>query len=119
MKKFTILLLVMIFETANLYAQLNFDEKPPQFTRADTLRGMLRPERTSYDVTHYHLDVEIIPDSQFIKGSTTITFKVADETSRIQVDLFDNMQIDKIEFDKNLWHSHGNSMPFSFHFRNR
>lgn len=100
MKKFSVLPVILILQVSSIFAQLKFDEKQPQFTRADTLRGMLRPERTSYDVTHYHLDVEIIPDSQFIKGSTTITFKVVDETSRIQVDLFDNMQIDKIEFDK-------------------
>ncbi|HEX7574025.1 MAG TPA: hypothetical protein VF514_13105 [Bacteroidota bacterium] len=29
------------------------------FTRADTLRGMLRPERTCYDVRWYDLDVRI------------------------------------------------------------
>ena len=92
--------LILFFQVSGISAQLKFDEKQPQFTRADTLRGMLRPERTSYDVTHYHLDVEIVPDSQFIKGSTTITFKVVDETNRIQVDLFDNMKVDKIEYDK-------------------
>ncbi|KAB2881505.1 M1 family metallopeptidase [bacterium] len=99
MKKFFALQLILILQVSSTFAQLKFDEKQPQFTRADTLRGMLRPERTSYDVTHYHLDVEIIPDSQFIKGSTTISFKVVDETSRIQIDLFDNMQIDKIAYD--------------------
>jgi aminopeptidase N len=100
MKVLPILTFFMIFGSSTLLSQLKFDEKQPQFTRSDTLRGMLRAERTSYDVTYYHLDVEIVPDSQFIKGSTTITFKVVDETSRIQVDLFDNMQIDKIEMDK-------------------
>ncbi|MEW6511725.1 MAG: hypothetical protein AB1428_12290, partial [Bacteroidota bacterium] len=28
-----------------------------EFTRVDTLRGMLTPERTCYDVRWYHLDV--------------------------------------------------------------
>lgn len=100
MKTLFILLLMTINPASSLFSQLKFDEKQPVFTRADTLRGMLRPERTSYDVTHYFLDVEIIPDSQFIQGSNTITFKVVDETSRIQIDLFDNMKIDKIEFEK-------------------
>ncbi len=100
MKILTILALLWTFPCSSLFAQLKFDEKPPQFTRADTLRGTWSPERSCYDITHYHLDVEILPDSQFIQGSTTITFKVAEETSRIQVDLFDNMRIDKIEFEK-------------------
>jgi hypothetical protein len=30
--------------------------KDHEFSRADTLRGMLRPERTCYDVHHYELD---------------------------------------------------------------
>lgn len=100
MRNLPFFLAMFILQVSSLFSQLKFDEKQPAFSRADTLRGMLRAERTSYDVTHYHLDVEIVPDSQFIKGSTTITFKVTDETARIQVDLFDNMQIDKIEFDK-------------------
>jgi hypothetical protein len=29
-----------------------------KFTQADTLRGALRPERTSFDVTYYELHLE-------------------------------------------------------------
>lgn len=35
--------------------------KSYHFTRADTLRGMLRPERTCYDVTFYDLHLRIDP----------------------------------------------------------
>ncbi|RYF97601.1 MAG: M1 family peptidase, partial [Chitinophagaceae bacterium] len=28
------------------------------FTKADTLRGMLTPLRTCYDINYYHLDVK-------------------------------------------------------------
>lgn len=69
-----------------------------KFTRTDTLRGMLTPLRTCYDVTHYNLDVKIDPATQSISGSNTITFKTVTDFTQLQVDLFDNLMIDKIEW---------------------
>lgn len=57
---------------------------------------MLTPLRTGYDVTYYHLDVRVNPDSQSIGGSTTILFKVVEAFDRMQVDLFENMNVDRI-----------------------
>ena len=37
------------------------------FTRADTLRGMLTPLRTCYDINYYHLDVRFDIDKKFTK----------------------------------------------------
>ncbi|GAA0560011.1 M1 family aminopeptidase [Chitinophaga japonensis] len=66
------------------------------FTRADTLRGMLTPLRTCYDVTFYHLDVDINMDQRSIKGSNKLRFKVAAPFGKMQIDLFANMRIDSI-----------------------
>ena len=66
------------------------------FTRADSLRGYLSPLRTCYDVTYYHLDISINPDSQSIQGSNTIRFKVVNAFNKMQVDLFANMNVDSI-----------------------
>ena len=68
------------------------------FTRADTLRGMLTPVRTCYDVTYYHLDIRIDPKSRTIAGSNKIQFKVVSDFDRMQIDLFENMKIEKITF---------------------
>jgi hypothetical protein len=65
-------------------------------TRRDSLQGGLRIERTSYDVLRYDLDIKIDPKQKSIVGFNEITFKVVDNTSRIQVDLFANMAIDSI-----------------------
>lgn len=73
--------------------------KQPTFTRADTLRGMLSPERTCYDLTYYHLDVRVDPSNQTIAGSNDIYFTVAIPFSRLQIDLFKNLDIQKIELD--------------------
>jgi len=69
------------------------------FTRKDSLHGGLRAERTSYDVLHYGLNIKINPDERSIKGFNDIQFKVVENTSKIQVDLFANMQVDSIVFN--------------------
>lgn len=68
-----------------------------EYTRADTLRGSLRPER-SYDVLKYHLRLKLNPEKQYISGSNTITFMVPESLPVMQVDLFENMQVDSILF---------------------
>ncbi len=66
------------------------------FTRKDSLQGGLRPERTSYDVQRYDLNITIDPEKKYIKGYNDITFKATAATNRIQVDLFSNMNVDAI-----------------------
>lgn len=76
-----------------------------KITRLDSLQGALTPLRTCFDVTFYHLDVEVLPDEEIIKGSNLIRFRVTQPTRRIQIDLFSGMTIDRI-----LW----NSEPLEF-----
>lgn len=73
--------------------------RPLVFTRADTLRGMLLPERSCYDVKYYHLDVRVDPSTQTIKGSNTIFFNVDAAFDRMQIDLFKNLDVDRITLD--------------------
>ena len=82
----------------------------PVFTRADSLRGMLSPERTCYDLTYYHLDVKIDPAEQSVRGSNDIYFKVETPFTRMQIDLFQNMEIEKIVLDG------GSTVPFTREF---
>jgi len=63
-----------------------------KYTHVDTLRGALRPERM-YDVKFYDLDVEVDIDNHYIRGTNTIWYVPADNTSRIQVDLFANLKV--------------------------
>ena len=66
------------------------------FTRKDSLHGGLRPERTCFDVQRYDLNIKINPEERTIVGYNEITFKVVANSSKIQLDLFDNMMIDSI-----------------------
>lgn len=66
------------------------------YTRRDSLQGGLRPERTNFDVQRYDLNIKIDPDKKFISGYNDITFTVMENTSKIQLDLFENMKVDSI-----------------------
>lgn len=68
----------------------------PSYTRADTLRGALRFERTCFDVSFYDLNIRIIPAGKKIIGNNTVYFTVVEPTRRIQLDLFDNLKISRI-----------------------
>lgn len=70
--------------------------KTDTFTEEDSLRGSLNKDRTCFDVHFYHLDVKVDPDSQFISGSNTIAFEVVHSFKRMQLDLFQNMQINAV-----------------------
>lgn len=66
-----------------------------EYTKTDSLRGSLRPER-NYDVLKYHLDLKVNPEKKYISGYNTITFKVPEALPVMQVDLFKNMKVDSI-----------------------
>ena len=86
MKYIVLIAFVSIFK---LSAQENF-------TRKDSLHGGLRFERTCYDVLRYDLNIKINPEEKSIIGYNDITFKVINTTTKIQIDLFANMNIDSI-----------------------
>ncbi len=67
-----------------------------EFTRADTLRGSITPERAWWDVTYYDLKVAVNPSEKTIEGSNTISYKVLEPNKVMQIDLQAPMKIDKI-----------------------
>ena len=67
MKCFAVTLLLLVFGSASLHAQLL--SKQDIFTKADSLRGSLTHLRTCYDINYYHLDVAVDLEKQTVKGS--------------------------------------------------
>ncbi|WP_052752749.1 M1 family metallopeptidase [Kordia zhangzhouensis] len=66
------------------------------FTKQDTLRGSITPERVWWDLTHYHLDITVNPDTQTIAGSNTIQYKVLERGQKtLQIDLQPPLQLTK------------------------
>jgi aminopeptidase N len=94
-----LVLLIAVIVVSQALGQRSRNVADTTFTRADSLRGMLTPLRTCYDITYYHLDVRIDPSTRSIEGSNTILFAVVEPFDRMQVDLFENMKIDKISLD--------------------
>ncbi|MGB2624052.1 MAG: M1 family metallopeptidase [Candidatus Acidiferrum sp.] len=65
-------------------------------TQADILRGAYGPYRANNDLLYYHLDIRVDPDKKFISGKNTIRFKMLQDGTRIQLDLQQPLQVDKI-----------------------
>jgi aminopeptidase N len=95
MTKNPFILLLCLFP---LFSEAQLLESKGEYTYADTLRGALRPERTCFDVTYYHLDITVDPESKRIGGSNRIVFTAVEDFERMQIDLFENMDIDSMHF---------------------
>jgi hypothetical protein len=67
-----------------------------QYSRADSLRGRLGPERTWWDLKHYDLTINIDPVNKSIKGSNKITYEVLTDATVLQIDLQEPLQITSI-----------------------
>nr|WP_041739502.1 M1 family metallopeptidase [Echinicola vietnamensis] len=65
------------------------------FTRQDTLRGTITPERAWWDLEHYTLEVKVEPEKQYLSGSNTMTYKVTGKPDRMQIDLQAPMKLTK------------------------
>lgn len=66
------------------------------YSRQDSLRGQITPERAWWDLQHYQLDVTVDIDNQQISGVNTITYTVLQPNDRLQLDLQAPMKIDKV-----------------------
>ena len=67
--------------------------------RADVLRGEYGPHRANNDLLFYHLDIRVDPEKKFISGKNTIRFRMLRDDTRIQLDLYSTLAVDRILFD--------------------
>jgi len=72
-----------------------------EFTRQDTLRGSITPERAWWKLTYYHLDVTVDPTDSSLTGSVEVHYKVLTGNNRMQIDLQPPMTISKVIQDGN------------------
>jgi dipeptidyl-peptidase-4 len=69
---------------------------PREPTRADILRGAYGPYRANNDLLSYDLDVRVDPEKRFISGRNVIRFRMLKDDTRIQLDLVENLAVDRI-----------------------
>ncbi|HZW62198.1 MAG TPA: M1 family metallopeptidase [Flavobacteriaceae bacterium] len=92
--KFSTSALFLLFVLSLSYGQ-NPKTKTP-FTKQDTLRGSITPERAWWDLTYYHLDIEVNPEDKYISGKNTVQYTVLEPHQVMQIDLQAPMQITKV-----------------------
>ncbi|MBT8322207.1 MAG: M1 family metallopeptidase, partial [Eudoraea sp.] len=95
---------------ALFFLALSFGQQR-QFTRQDSLRGSITPERAWWDLTYYHLDITVDPDNKYISGSNVVQYRVLEESQKLQIDLQPPLKIEKISQDGQelQWESIGNA----------
>ncbi len=85
--------LVIIFILSTIHSLKSQDKI---FTKQDTLRGSITPERAWWDLIYYHLDIEVDPVTKSIKGKNTVHYKVLEPYSVLQIDLQAPLIITKV-----------------------
>ena len=65
-------------------------------SRAELLRGEYGRYRANNDLLYYDLDVRIEPEKKWISGRNTVRFKMLKDDNRIQLELFANLNVDRI-----------------------
>jgi aminopeptidase N len=109
--KYTLLFIFLILPVTFVQAQLLSEKN--NFTRQDTLRGSITPERAWWDLTYYHLDIKVNPDEKYISGKNTIQYKVLKNNSVMQIDLQAPLKITKaIQNGKELQVIHDGNAHF-------
>lgn len=80
----TLILVITLCVNANAQGLLQEKNK---FTHQDTLRGSITPEREWWDLTYYHLDINVNPETKTIAGKNTIQYTVLKPNQVLQIDL--------------------------------
>lgn len=92
----TCIIITLIILFGEVLAQHPHESAFREFTRQDTLRGSVTPEREWWQLTYYHLDVEVIPSDSSLNGSVTIQYRVLKSPVKMQIDLQPPMRITRV-----------------------
>ena len=71
-------------------------EQAAQAARTAELRGGYDRYRSNNDLLHYALTVRVDPDKKFISGRNRVRFKMLADDTRIRLDLYANLAVDKV-----------------------
>jgi aminopeptidase N len=93
LKLLTQYILLFLIALAPSHASSQQSAAPSRF---DILRGAYSPWRANNDLLSYDLDIRVDPEKKFISGKNTIRFRMLKDDTRIQLDLFANLNVDKI-----------------------
>lgn len=86
-------------ENTIVFAQEDVRPASAMVSDAERLRGSITPERAWWDLQHYHLQIEVFPETKSLTGLNTITFKTLAAGERMQIDLQEPLRITKVLHD--------------------
>src|SRR5688572_17003078 len=95
MMRRAILLLALYFLTPGV-GRSDSAAQTRTFTRADTLRGSITPERAWWDVTFYDLHIRLDPSDSTIRGRNAIVYRVTGKPREMQIDLQEPLRVDSV-----------------------
>ncbi len=105
-KKFNILLILTFILLS--CSMVNSDLRPhgsqyklPELTRNNELIGNLNDNRSSYRVSFYDINIDFDIENKSINGFVTIKAQSLKDINRLQIDLAENLNIQKIIFQNN------------------
>jgi len=74
----------------------NTSAQAAEGTKQEQLRGAITPERSWWDLKHYHLSLTVDPQEKRISGSNVISFKTLRPGRRMQIDLQKPLKITRV-----------------------
>lgn len=101
MRRLLTLLLVAGSAITHASAQRGQPVPPAQAAQAERqaqLRGEYDRYRANNDLLRYALTVRVDPDKKFLRGNNRVTFRMLSDDTRIRLDLYANLAVDRIRF---------------------
>ena len=73
--------------------------------------GPIDPFQKKLEIRHYRLELDLLPETQSIQGSNTITFSTEEKLDTLRLNLIDEYQVEKVLMDgKETTFSHKNDI---------
>lgn len=98
MRRFLVILFSFSLGTLT-YGQTELFKKDKNYSRQDSLRGSITPEREWWDLQHYDLFVAVDIEKRSISGKNIVRYKVLQPMTVMQIDLQSPMRISKVTQD--------------------
>jgi len=103
------LALVLVLGSQTVHTQRGAQLPPEVAARLSVLRGEYGPHRANNDLLTYDLRVRVDPERRHLQGRNIIRFRMLNDDTRIQIDLYSTLAADRmlfkgkpLEFDREL-----------------
>jgi aminopeptidase N len=80
--------------------------QPTRFVLEDSLRGAITVERAWWDVSYYHLNLDVDPEQKLLSGNVVVRYKVLMPDQTLQIDLQPPLVVDSVLQDGEMLSFH-------------